>query len=64
MAGTRNLPHHYVANLAHLADFVFSEFVRIFTHNGVVDVVVERRAKLAHTTAIIGAFAKDIRGSR
>lgn len=34
---------------AHLADLVFAELIRVFTHNSVVDVVVERRAKLEHT---------------
>lgn len=57
MAGTSNSPdHHNVTVLTHLADFVFAVLVRIFAHNGVVDVVVERRAKLGHTTTILGAF--------
>lgn len=59
MTGTSNSPdHHYVTVLTHLADFVFAVLVRVFAHNGVVDVVVERRAKLEHTTTILGAFVK------
>lgn len=59
MAGASNsTDHHDFTVLAHLADLVFAILIRIFAHNGVVDVVVERRAKLTHTTTILGAFVK------